>query len=65
MITQEINQIYDQFEKKDMPRHEFVKKVQELTSQTGVQRDLDKIMSTKQAEAIQKQRIDRAVQNAR
>lgn len=69
MNLQEINQIYNGFEIKDMPRNEFVKKVQELTSQSGVQRDLGVIMSTKQTQAItvarEKQKIDRAIENDR
>lgn len=63
MNLQEINKIYDGFEKKDMPRQEFVKRVQDLTSQAGVNRDLGKIMAAKQTEAIQKQKIDRAIEN--
>ena len=65
MNLQEINQIYNELETKDMPRQEFVKKVQELTGQAGVQRDLGKIIGMKQSAAMRKQRVDRAMQNAR
>lgn len=69
MPIQEINQIYNELEVKDMPRQAFVKKMQDLTSQTGVQRDLGKIMAGKQTAAItaakEKQRIDRAIENNR
>lgn len=64
MDLQEINKIYNRFEKKDMPRHEFVKQVQNLTSQSGVQRDLGKIMAGKRMVARRKQKIDRAIENA-
>lgn len=63
MNLQEINQIYNGFEVKDMPRHIFVQKMQDLTSQTGVQRDLGKIMDAKRAEARNRMNIDRAIEN--
>jgi hypothetical protein len=63
MNPQEINQIYNQLEVKDMPRQVFVKKVQELTSQSGVQRDLGTIMAGKRMVAKRKQKIDRAIEN--
>lgn len=65
MPIREINQIYNQLEVKDMPRHEFVKQVQDLTSQSGVQRDLGVIMGMKQTAAIGKLKIDRAIENGR
>lgn len=67
MNLQEINQIYNKFspEQRDMPRQAFVKKVQDLTSQSGVQRDLGKIMAGKRMVAKRKQVIDRAIANAR
>lgn len=69
MDLQEIHQIYNGFEVKDMPRQEFVKKIQDLTSQSGVQRDLGLIMSQKQTQAVkvakEKERIDRAIENGR
>lgn len=67
MPLQEIHKIYNGLEVKDMPRHEFVKKVQDLTNQSGIQRDLGVIMGTKQTQAItamrEKQKIDRAIEN--
>lgn len=69
MNLQEINRIYNGLEVKDIPRNQFIKQVQELTSQAGVQRDLGKIMAQKQTAAItaarEKQRIDKAIENAR
>lgn len=61
MNLQEINQIYNGFEVKDMPRHEFVKKMQDLTNPAGVRTDLGRIMAKKQTAAIKKQEIDRAI----
>lgn len=63
MNPQEIHQIYNDLEVKDMSRHEFIKKVQDLTSQTGVQKDLGNILGMKQTVAVQKQKIDRAIKN--
>lgn len=62
MPLQEIHQMYNQTNK-DMPRHEFIKEVQRLTSQSGVQRDLGKIMAMKQTAAVRKREIDRAIEN--
>lgn len=64
MNLQEIHKIYSGLETKDMPREEFVKQVQDLTSQAGINRDLQGIMAQKQTQAIQKQKIDRAIENA-
>lgn len=63
MNLREINQIYNGFpaEGRDMPREEFVKQVQNLTSQAGINRDLRGIMAGKQTQAVQKQKIDRAI----
>lgn len=67
MDLQEIHKIYNEFssEQRDMPRQTFVKKMQDLTSQAGVQRDLEKIVAQEQTAAItaarEKQRIDRAI----
>lgn len=67
LSIQEINRMYDQFEVKDMPRQQFIKQVQDLTSQSGIQRDLEIIMNVKQTQAItaarEKQKIDRAIGN--
>lgn len=65
MDLREIHQIYNKLEVKDMPRHEFVKQMQDLTSQSGVQRDLGKIMARKRAESRNRMNIDRAVENGR
>ena len=61
MNLQEINQIYNGLEVKDIPRHEFVKQVQDLINQSGVQRDLGKIMAGKRMVAKRKQKIDMAI----
>jgi len=61
MNLQEINAIYNGLETKDMPRQEFVKKVQNLTDPAGMQRDLGVIMGMKQTAMVKKQEIDRAV----
>ena len=64
LSIQEINQTYDQTNK-DMPRQAFIKKMQDLMSQAGVQRDLEKIVAQEQAAAItaarERQKIDRAI----
>lgn len=65
MNLQEIHQIYNGFEVKDMPRHEFVKKMQQLTNPAGMQQDLGRIMAGKQTVAIKKQEIDRVIENDR
>ena len=62
MNLREINQIYNEIETKDMPRHEFVKEVQRLTDPAKVQQDLGRIMGMKQSAAARKQRVDRAMQ---
>lgn len=64
MDLREIHQIYNQLEIKDMPRHEFVKQVQDLTSQSGVQRDLGVIMARKRAESRNRMNVNRAIENA-
>ncbi|GAG88005.1 unnamed protein product [marine sediment metagenome] len=63
MNLREIHKIYNGLENKDMPREEFVKQVQDLTSQAGVNRDLGRIIAAKQTQAIRKQEIDRAIEN--
>lgn len=65
MNIQEIHKIYNGFEIKDMPRHEFVKQMQNLTSQSGVQQDLKKIMDRKRTESRKRMEIDRAIEDAR
>lgn len=65
MPLQEIHQVYNALKIKDMPREAFVKQVQDLTSQSGVQRDLGVIMGRKRAEARNKMNIDRAIENGR
>jgi len=64
MDLREINQMYNQTNK-DMPRHEFVKKVQDLTNPTEVQKDLGRIMAAKRTEARNQMNVDRAIENAR
>lgn len=65
---QEINQVYNQTNG-DMSRDEFVKEMQRMTSPAEAQKDLGKIVAGKQTAAItaarEKQRIDRAIENAR
>ena len=63
MNLREINQIYNGFpaEGRDMPREEFVKQVQNLTSQAGINKDLGRIMAGKQTQAAQKLKIDKAI----
>lgn len=64
MNTREIHKMYDQTNK-DMPRHEFVKQVQDLTDPVKAQQDVMQIMGMKQTAAARKHKIDGAVQNAR
>lgn len=64
MNLREINQIYNSFEVKDMPRHEFVKKMQEITNPTEAQKDLGRIMTAKRMEARKRMEIDRAIADA-
>lgn len=71
MNLQEINQIYDGFpsEGRDISREDFVKEMQRLTNQVGINRDLRRIMARKQTQSItaakKKQEIDKAIENVR
>ncbi len=58
----EINKMYDEIENKDMPRQEFVKRMQALTSQAGVDRDLGKILAAKRKAANEKRIINTALE---
>jgi len=58
MNLQEINQMYEQTNK-DMPREEFVKRLQAATSSTGMQRDAMKIVAMNR----KKQIIDEVVRS--
>lgn len=62
MPLQEIHQMYNQTNK-DMPRHEFVKEIQRLTSPTGMQRDLGRIMMRKRMESRNRMNINRVIEN--
>lgn len=66
MPLQRINQIYNSFpEGQTMPRHEFIKEMQRLTSQNETNKDLQKIMARKRMATQKKQEINGAIENAR
>ena len=61
MRVEEINKIYNGFspEQRDMPREEFVKEMQEITSSKAMQSDLTKVMQAQHLGRSTKAEIDR------